>query len=72
MTRRNQLACACALLAFAACSPKEQAISSKPAAEIKGKPIARTPETNSLTSTQPVTVAAKTSDATSPTQSSVL
>ena len=71
MTRLNQLACACTLLAFAACSPKEEAISAKPAAEIKGKPIARTPETNSI-SAQAVTLAAKTSDATSPTQSSVL
>jgi hypothetical protein len=72
MTRLNHLACACALFALAACSPKEEAISTPPAAEIKGKPIARAPETNSLTSTQAITAATTASTNTSSTQSSVL
>jgi hypothetical protein len=76
MTRLNQLACACAVIALSACSPKEETISAKPAAEIKGKPIARTPETNTATSTstQALTVAANTSATQSspPPQPSVL
>jgi hypothetical protein len=66
MTRLKHLVSACAVIALSACSPKEENVSAKATAEIKGKPIARAAETNAVT--QPTTIAANTS----PTQSSAL
>ena len=57
MTRLNQLACACAVIALSACSPKEETISAKPAAEIKGKPIVSASAAASTTNTPSTNVA---------------